>query len=201
MSIERAALWLSAAAFALAFAVSLRAQISLEATPEPMIVTNDIPVKTIGLWALRVCNDGAVPRSDIFEERIYMAKWRTKETDQPSGVGFLTAAHAKRVLEVQQGKNKKQIAVELIGIGLDVTVPLLAWDVVSASKKVIGAAAAGGSVARIVQGRLQSKATSIALFTEELLTGPFALAPLACVTKTVFASRMKNPQTVIARIP
>lgn len=187
--------------FVLIAATPLFSQVALEASPEPMAVTGDIPLKVVGLWDLRLCNDGPTARVDIYEERIFMAKWATKETGQPSGIAFLTAGHAARVLQVKQGKNKKQIAAEWIGTGLDLVLPLIGWDVISASKRTMGAIAAGRGVAAVFQSRLQSQVPSITLFTDELLKGQVALAPGMCTTRTVFAAKMRKPQTVVARIP
>lgn len=182
-------------------ALPLCGQISLEASPEPMAVTADIPLKVLGLWTLRACNDGPNPRAEIPEERIAMAAWFEKASGKPSNFEFITAAHAQRVLSTRQGKNKKQIAVDLIETGLDIALPLMGWDVIAASKKTIGAFAAGRGMASMISKRLQSQVPSIAMFQDELLTKPLSLGPLGCTTRTVFAAKMKKPKTVSARIP
>ena len=168
------------AAALLVAALPAFAQITASASPEPMAVTQNIPVKVIGLWDVRLCNDSAMSLT-IPEEKVFMAF--------PT-LPLMTAKNATIVLMTRQAKNKKQIAVDLITYGLLVAVPILSWGPVAASKTVIGATGVGLGVAGITRDSIKAQVPSISPLTADLLSGPIQLNPGQCVTKSVFSAKV-----------
>jgi hypothetical protein len=166
-------------------------QVSVFASPQPMLVTDSIPVKIIGLWDIRACNDSTQPLK-LPAERIYIALPQIR---------LLSASSARIVLSTRQSKNKKAIAAMLIRYGLTIGTSVTAFGPVAASRTVVGALALSGELARSTERELESRIPSIMPFTENLLDGTIALDPKACASRIAFAAKMKNPQPVNISIP
>ena len=166
-------------------------QVSASATPEPMAVLKHIPVKDIGIWDIRLCDDGVMP-VELPEERVYMAFPQ---------VHFLTATSARIVLAARVSRNKKQIAADIITYGLIGAAQITSWGPVAASKTVIGGLTTGAGLAAVIRDKLQSQVPSVQVFEDNLLTGTITLQPGGCVTRSAFAAKTKAPQTVQTVIP
>lgn len=170
-------------------------QVIVSASPQPMLITDAIPVKVIGLWDIRVCNDGA-EAVKLPAERVYMAI--------PPEIRLLSASSARIVLATRQAKNKKAIAATLVRYGITIGTTVTASGIVSASKTVIGYLALSGELARQTERELSAHIPSVLPFTENLLDGIVLLgpkgAPDACATRTAFAAKMRNPNPVSVTI-
>lgn len=167
-----------------------RGQVIVLASPEPMIVTDSIPVRVIGLWQILVCNES--PTSvRIPPERVYIALRQ---------LPLLAPSSARIVLSRRQAQNKRAIAAMILRYGLLIGTSVTAFGPVAASRNVVGALAFAGSMAMSAERQLEQSVPSILPFTSNLLDAPLELEPNDCTTRTAFAAKMKRPETMYSRI-
>ncbi len=172
-----------------ALAIS-HAQITVMASPEPMIVTDSIPVRVIGMWDIRVCNENQEP-ARIPAEKIYMAL---------AQLPLISASSARVVLANRRDKNKKAIAAMLLRYGLMIGTSLTAFGPVAASRNTVGALAFSGALAMDAEKQLEAGIPSIAPFIANLLDGAIEIPAHDCKTRTAFAAKMHAPRPVSAKV-
>jgi len=166
------------------------AQVRIACTPEPLAVTSALHVKTMGQWACFILNDGPAART-LAPEAVYTAIIGIRPIDPASAIIVLSdrqshsfAATAVKVLS---------IAGQLSGVALSLA---------SKANAGLGTGLAVGSgflptVISVAQGQVPSTSP----FTERLLAAPITLPPQGAVTKTVFACKQKNPQSITVVLP
>jgi hypothetical protein len=183
---------LSGACYAQAPAApSAPVKVSIQFVPEPMEVLKAVGIASrLGLWRIGICNDSAIA-VQIPPERIYMAA---------GSVRIVSPARASLVLSQRQKQSVKAVMVEVIEYALIGASVIGGGGMFSISTKGLGELALATGVAHTVHDKLQGQIPSLAAFTEDALTGPVALAPGQCATKSAFAAKMKNPQVVTTEI-
>lgn len=178
------------AALALLCAAGAAAQVFVMARPEPMLVTNAIPVRVVGMWDLHVCNDGPTP-ARVPAEKVFIA---LRE------IPLISASSARVVLTNRRSQNKKAVAAMLIRYGLTIGTSVTAFGPVAASRTVVGALAFAGVMAAQTERQLQDGVPSIEPFTSNLLDGALELEPGDCQTRTAFAAKVKRARPVYVRV-
>ncbi len=167
-----------------------QAQVSAQFSPEPMAVMSSLNIRSMGLWSVRMCNDGAAPVL-LPEERIYMAA---------PGLSLIMPVRARAILLTRQASTQKATVVRYIKYGLIGAAGLTGFGAVAASTTVIASLASGAALAGEVQRTLELEIPSIAPFADSLLEGPITLPPGGCATRTAFAAKVKNPKAITAQI-
>ncbi len=176
--------------FCLLLPATVRAQVTVAYTPEPMVVLRAMNVRDIGLWSVRACNDGPAAVT-VPVERLYMAS---------GAVRLITPERARAVVLDRRSRSKKALAAQYIGYGLSIAAVLTGFGPIAASKDVIAALALGSTVAHEARRQLDAEAPDTGPFLESMLNGPVTLEAGACATRTAFAAKMKAPATVFATI-
>jgi hypothetical protein len=115
-------------------------------------------------------------------------------------VRFVQPDRARAIIVAGVGKSKKAIAAKWINYGLMGAIPMTAWGPIAASKTIIGAIGVGASIGGQVQKSLEGQLPDLTPLFATALTAPFALAPGACDTHTVFNAKQKAIGNVQSKI-
>ena len=163
----------------------------LQANPEPMVISANIPQKSIGKWDISGCVASNAPGVTIPVERIRMAL---------AQVPFMTAANAALVLNYKVSKNWKQVAANVLGEASLALVPIGASGAFHLSVKAAGYLAAGHGLADYLQGRFEAAVPSVAPLTSDLITQSLSIPPGGCSTGGLFSALVHQPRPVSATI-
>jgi hypothetical protein len=131
------------------------AQVSVMATPDPIITMAPVHLKAAGPWTVRACNDGATAVS-VPEERVFMAI--------PS-VQLVSLNEATIILQTQQAKSVPAKLAQYAGYGLGIAAVVTGWGAVQSSVKVVGSIAAGQAIAQYMQGQASTAIPAIGPYT------------------------------------
>lgn len=164
-------------------------QVQVQFAPEPMAVLKAVNVQNAGLWTVRACADTA---TTLPEERFYMAA--------PPQIHLIGSERAKLIVMAGPRKSKKAVAAEWIGWGLMGATALTGFGPISATPRVVAGLAMGSGLATAVKTKLEAGAPDLTPFLGQMLSGPISIPAGGCVTRVVFASKMKNPQPVTVTI-
>lgn len=163
-------------------------QIRILATPEPMAVMQSLGMRTLGLWAISICNDTASPVT-IPRERVVLAL---------PVVRIVSSERARAALEYAQRRTWQARAASAIRYGLMGST--VGTAVAGSQKTVIVGLAFGAVLADQVARRLENEIPRLDPWVAGMSDAPLVLGPGQCGSRTVFAALQHGARQVEAVI-
>lgn len=177
----------------LACVLTLHAQVSILATPQPKSVARALHVK-ISLWVIRACNEG--PQTvTISEERTAMAVPQIRL--EPSSLAMIQTAAAST------GSVWATIA-RWIGFGGSLALVLMSGGLIAAGTRALAAVGVGSVAAATTSAFLLGQAPNLMSLQSQLLAGSLTLGPAGsasqCATRLAVGPVPKGSASVSAKV-
>jgi hypothetical protein len=146
-------------------------------TPEPEAVLANVHITTLGVWSVRVCNDGTTTPT-IPPEMLLM---------EAPAIHWVEPSLAVAILSQKVADSTPQRLAKIITIGVGVAGVFGGSGIITMSKAVLGELAAAGLTGTYIASQLQTLGPNITPFVNTMLNTPISLAPGACGTYSMFA--------------